>query len=198
MKRFALLTAAVLLAWQGLAFAEGSAASSDRAGPSAAQPFTFFMTHYVLLGDPNNPTGIRYESTGMPFAETPNGRGIALSGAGGWDPAADLATGGGAYVITDSSGAVTREGTWSVVKFISFLQLPGWWGIPGFIEEGWQGPSGSPSFSGFLKLRMRAHARPRGSPPARALKPGAPAAGEPRAGGISPQGEAPKLPHPPP
>jgi|SRR4249920_424925 len=189
MKRFALLTAAVLLAWQGLAFAEGSAASSDRAGPSAAQPFTFFMTHYVLLGDPNNPTGIRYESTGMPFAETPNGRGIALSGAGGWDPAADLATGGGAYVITDSSGAVTREGTWSVVKFISFLQLPGWWGIPGFIEEGWQGPSGSPSFSGFLKLRIELNDGRRGLLTTWCLMPEVPTPGDHVSDGISLQGK---------
>jgi len=37
---------------------------------------------------------------------------------------------------------------------MSFRQLPGWWGIENFKEEGWQGPAGSASFSGFLKLRV--------------------------------------------
>ena len=38
---------------------------------------------------------------------------------------------------------------------MSFKQLPGWWGIPGFREEGWQGPPGSSSFSGILTLKVQ-------------------------------------------
>ena len=39
--------------------------------------------------------------------------------------------------------------------FSSFKQLDGWWGMgPEFKEEGWQGPPGSPSFSGFLKVKV--------------------------------------------
>jgi hypothetical protein len=42
-----------------------------------------------------------------------------------------------------------------VTDFVSFEQLDGWWGMgPEFREEGWQGPPGSPSFSGFLTLKV--------------------------------------------
>ena len=42
-----------------------------------------------------------------------------------------------------------------MTDFSSFKQLDGWWGMgPEFKEEGWQGPPGSPSFSGFLKVKV--------------------------------------------
>ncbi len=49
-------------------------------------PNTFFFTHYELLGDPNNPEGVRYHSNGKPSAKAPDGSKITLSGQGGWDP----------------------------------------------------------------------------------------------------------------
>jgi hypothetical protein len=154
MKRI-VFVAAALLALQALVFAEGSAAPGDPATGPEALPFTFFMTHYVLLGDPNDPTGVRYHSDGAPFADDPEtGDRIAISGKGAWDPAAEVATGGGSYVITDRNGDTVSEGTWTVLSYRSFLMLPGWFGIDGFIERGWQGPPGSVSFSGFLKLRV--------------------------------------------
>jgi len=59
------------------------------------------------------------------------------------------------YTIEDASGEVKSEGSWRVTDFVSFEQLDGWWGMGAeFKEEGWQGPPGSPSFSGFLKLKV--------------------------------------------
>jgi hypothetical protein len=39
-------------------------------------------------------------------------------------------------------------------RFISFDKLSGWWNIAGLKEEGWQGPPGSTTFSGVLKLNV--------------------------------------------
>lgn len=118
-------------------------------------PYTFFFTHYELLGDPNDPEGVRYHSTGKPFAEAPDGSKITLSGKGEWDPYSRTAQGGGQYTIEDASGEVKSEGSWRVTDFSSFEQLDGWWGMGSeFKEKGWQGPPGSPSFSGFLKVRV--------------------------------------------
>lgn len=151
MKRMALLLAILMVAASSAVLASSAAKTSAN-----AMPFTYYMTHYVLLGDdPNNPTGVRYESTGKPTAKARDGSTIALSGKGGWDPAAGRATGGGRYTITDADGAVTKKGSWRAISLVSFEQLPGWWGIPGFKEEGWQGPPGSSSFSGFLTLKVR-------------------------------------------
>ena len=119
------------------------------------QPYTFFFTHYELLGDPNNPEGVRYHSDGRPFAKAPDGSKITLSGQGGWDPHSKSARGGGRYTIEDASGKVTAKGSWRVTDFTSFEQLDGWWGMgPEFKEKGWQGLKGSTSFSGFLKLKV--------------------------------------------
>jgi hypothetical protein len=118
-------------------------------------PFTFFFTHYELLGDPDNPEGVRYHSNGQPFAEAPDGSTITLSGKGGWDPSSKTAEGDGQYTIKDKSGAVKAEGSWRVTDFSSFEQFDGWWGMgPEFKEEGWQGPPESASFSGFLTLKV--------------------------------------------
>jgi hypothetical protein len=118
-------------------------------------PYRFFLTHYELLGDPNNPDGVRYHSTGKPFAKAPDGSKIILSGEGGWDPPSKSAQGGGRYTIKDASGDLTARGSWQVTDFSSFEQFDGWWGMgPEFREKGWQGPPGSPSFSGFLTLEV--------------------------------------------
>jgi hypothetical protein len=127
--------------------------------PTAAQeegpPYTFFFTRPEMLGDPNNPTGVRYHSDGKLFAKAPDGSKVILSGKGGWNPKTDSAKGGGHYTIKDASGAVKAQGSWRVTDFRSFEQLSGWWGMgPDFKEKGWQGPPGSSSFSGFLTLRV--------------------------------------------
>ena len=190
MKRFVLLSAAALLAWQAIAFAEGSAAPGDRTDGPAVLPFTFFTTHYELLGDQSNPTGVRYSNDGAPFADTPNGRRrIAISGAGAWDPAAEAATGGGTYEITNREGRVVSDGTWTALRFKSFLQLPGWWAIDGFVEEGWQGPPGSVSFSGFLELRIELDDGRRGLLTAWCIMPTTPHHGGHISDGVSLTGE---------
>jgi hypothetical protein len=48
------------------------------------------------------------------------------------------------------------------------------WGIPGFVEKGWQGPPGSPSFSGFLELRVTLDGQGTGLLTAWCLMPGVP------------------------
>ena len=40
-----------------------------------------------------------------------------------------------------------------MTSFISFHQVAGWYGFR-IRETGWQGPRGSPTFAGFLKLRV--------------------------------------------
>jgi hypothetical protein len=129
-----------------------------RPSKAAAQgdlPYTFYFTYYELLGSPDNPEGVRYHSNGQPFAKAPNGSTITLSGKGAWNPNSKTAEGGGQYTIEDASGEVKAEGSWQVTGFSSFEQLDGWWGMgPEFREEGWQGPPGSPSFSGFLTLKV--------------------------------------------
>jgi hypothetical protein len=145
--------------WPGLPVAALAVAATVVVGrgPAAqtnALPFTFSLTHYELLGDPNNPSGVRYSSNGAPLADARDGSSITFTGQGAWDPASRAATGSGTYVIKNPKRAVRERGTWRATRFISFVQLPGWWGIKNFKEEGWQGPPGSASFSGFLKLRV--------------------------------------------
>ena len=149
MKRF-LITSLTLLMALTLSTSVGSSKVAAK-----ELPYTFFFTHYELLGDPNNPEGVRYHSDGQPFAKAPDGSKITLSGKGGWDPSSQSAQGGGRYTIEDASGRVTAKGSWQVTDFTSFEQLDGWWGMgPQFKEKGWQGPPGSTSFSGFLKLKV--------------------------------------------
>ena len=138
-----------------LALTLGSNAGSPAAAAQEELPYTFFFTHYQLLGDPNNPEGVRYHSDGKPFAKAPNGSEVTFSGNGVWNPISKTAEGGGQYTIKDASGQVTAQGLWQVTDFSSFEQFDGWWGMgPEFREEGWQGPPGSASFSGFLTLEV--------------------------------------------
>lgn len=148
-------------------------------------PFTFYFTHYEFLGDPDEPSGVRYHSSGKPFAQAPDGSTITMSGAGGWDPAIAAAAGGGEYVITDPEGRPVEHGTWTVTGFVSFEQLPGWLGIPGLDEEGWQGPPGSPSFAGFLEVRVELEGLGEGLLTAWCLMPETPMPGDHVSDGIT-------------
>src|SRR5918996_3665112 len=138
-----------------LTLALSSTIEPSNAAVPKKTPYTFFLTHYELLGDPNNPDGVRYHNNGKPFAIAPDGSKVILSGKGGWNPKTDTAKGGGHYTIKGSSGAVKAQGSWRVTDFRSFEQFDGWWGMgPDFKEKGWQGPPGSASFSGFLTLKV--------------------------------------------
>jgi hypothetical protein len=153
-------------------------------------PYTFFFTHYELLGDPNDPEGVRYHSDGKPFAKAPDGSKITLSGQGGWDPSSQTAQGGGQYTIEDASGKVTAKGSWQVTDFGSFEQLDGWWGMgPEFKEEGWQGPPGSASFSGFLTLNVNLENQGDGVLTAWCLMPDVPKPDDHQGDGISLTGD---------
>ncbi len=151
---------------------------SETAAQGEDLPYTFFFTHYETLGDPDDPEGVRYHSDGQPFAEAQDGSKVTLSGQGGWDPSSQTAQGGGQYTIEDASGGVTAEGSWRVTDFTSFEQLDGWWGMgPEFKEEGWQGPPGSASFSGFLTLKVSLENRGDGTLVAWCLMPDVPKPG---------------------
>jgi hypothetical protein len=147
---------AILLAASAAAVALTTAALAAHASHAATKtPFTFYLTHYTLLGsNPNKPTGVHYGNNGSPSAKATDGSTIALTGKGGWDPAAATATGGGTFTVKNKAGTVTSHGTWQPTSFASFLQLAGWW-PKGFKELHWQGPSGSPSYSGILTLNVR-------------------------------------------
>ena len=99
--------------------------SPPAAAAQADLPYTFFFTHYELLGDPDNPEGVRYHSDGQPFAKAPDGSKITLSGKGAWNPNSKTAEGGGQYTIEDASGEVKSQGSWQVTDFSSFEQLDG-------------------------------------------------------------------------
>ena len=135
------------------------AAVQDKQPSNAAvqgkMPYTFFLTRYEMLGDPNNPSGVRYHNNGHPSAKAPDGSKVILTGKGGWNPKKDTAKGGGHYTIKDASGAIRAQGSWRVTDFSSFEYFSGWWGLgDDFKEKGWQGPPGSASFSGFLTLKV--------------------------------------------
>ena len=88
----ALVMAATLVLTMGIGSRiEPSNAAVRQSGP----PYTFFFTHYQLLGDPNDPSGVRYHSDGKPSAKAPDGSKVILSGKGGWNPKKDTAKGGG-------------------------------------------------------------------------------------------------------
>ena len=161
---------------------------NGQAAQSSPLPFTFYLTHYELLGDPNDPSGVRYHSNGRPFATARDGSRIILSGQGAWDPASARAMGGGEYTIRGPRGAVKTRGAWRATRLVSFLQLAGWWGIPGFEELGWQGPPGSASFSGFLKVRVKLENRGAGVLTAWCLMPGVPMPSDHISDGISLRG----------
>jgi hypothetical protein len=73
-----------------------------------------------------------------------------------------------------------------VTGFISFEQLDGWWGMgPQFKEEGWQGPPGSPSFSGFLTLKVSLENQGDGTLVAWCLMPDVPKPDDHQGDGIS-------------
>ncbi|HEX9824843.1 MAG TPA: hypothetical protein VGB51_10700 [Actinomycetota bacterium] len=149
------LTIFVLLAGVVASAATPGAANGPQREGAAEQrlPFEFFMTHYELLGDPDDPSGVRYHSNGEPFALAPDGSRVLISGNGSWDPASGRVRGGGQYVIR-KGGQVQASGDWQPIEFVSFRMLAGWWGIPGWKEKGWQGSPGSASFSGFLRMRV--------------------------------------------
>jgi hypothetical protein len=156
-RRLLAVSAALVVAVAALllTLALSSSIEPSNAAVQKELPYTFFFTHYELLGDPNNPDGVRYHSNGKPSAKAPDGSKVILTGKGGWNPKKDTAKGGGHYTIKGSSGAVKAQGSWRVTDFRSFEQFSGWWGMgPNFKEKGWQGPPGSASFSGFLTLKV--------------------------------------------
>jgi len=118
-------------------------------------PYTFFLTRYELTQNADHKLErVAYRPDGQPFAKAPDGSTITMSGQGAWEPNSRRATGGGQYIIKDAAGTVKTQGTWRVTGFDSFQKLSDWWNIPGLKEDGWQGPPGSTSFSGFLKVNV--------------------------------------------
>src|SRR5688500_8989529 len=120
------------------------AAVQDKQPSNAAAqgktPYTFFLTRYEMLGDPNNPSGVRYHNHGKPFAKAPHGFKVILTGKGAWNQKTDTAKGGGHYTIKDASGALKARGSWRVTDFRAFEYFSGWWGLgDDFKEKGWQG-----------------------------------------------------------
>jgi hypothetical protein len=188
MKTFLIVLIASLALLVALTLSDSGVQS--KAAAQENLPYTFYFTHYQLLGNPDNPEGVRYHSNGQPFAKAPDGSKITLSGKGGWDPSSQTAQGGGQYTIEDASGEVKSEGSWQVTDFASFEQLDGWWGMgPDFKEEGWQGPPGSPSFSGFLKLKVHLENEGDGLLTAWCLMPDVPKPDDHKGDGISLTGD---------
>jgi hypothetical protein len=117
--RLLAVSAALIMALAALllTLALSSSMEPSNAAVQKELPYTFFFTHYQLLGDPNNPDGVRYHSNGKPSAKAPDGSKVILSGKGGWNPKKDTAKGGGHYTIKGSSGAIKAKGSWRVTDF---------------------------------------------------------------------------------
>src|ERR671913_1116366 len=107
-RRLLAVSAALVMALVALllTLALTSSIEPSNAAVQKKMPYTFFLTHYELLGDPNNPDGVRYHNNGKPFAKAPDGSKVILSGKGGWNPKSKNAQGGGRYTIKDASGTV--------------------------------------------------------------------------------------------
>src|SRR5688572_19143378 len=103
--RLLAVSAALIMALAALlsTLALSSSMESANAGVQKELPYTFFCTHYRLLGGPNNTSGVRYQSNGKPSAKAPDGSKVILTGKGGWKPTTDTAKGGGHYTIKGSS-----------------------------------------------------------------------------------------------
>src|ERR671921_175187 len=123
--RLLAVSAALVMALAALllTLAFSSTMEPSNAAVQKKLPYTFFFTHYQLLGDPNNPDGVRYHSNGKPSAKAPDGSKVILSGKGGWNPKTDIAKGGGHYTIKGSSGALKSKGSWRVTDFRAFEQF---------------------------------------------------------------------------
>ena len=72
-----------LIASLTLLLALSSSTGASKAAAQEEPPYTFFFTRPEMLGDPNNPTGVRYHSDGKLLAKAPDGSGVTLSGKGG-------------------------------------------------------------------------------------------------------------------
>src|SRR5215216_3287043 len=129
-RRLLAVSAALVMALAALllTLALGSSIEPSNAAAQKKLPYTFFFTHYQLLGNPNNPSGVRYHNNGHPSAKAPDGSKVILTGKGGWNPDKDTAKGGGHYTIKNSSGAIKAQGSWRVKEFRAFEQFSGWVG----------------------------------------------------------------------
>src|SRR5829696_2091039 len=74
------VSAALLMALAALllTLALSSSMEPSNAAVQKKMPYTFFFTHYQLLGNPNNPDGVRYHSNGHPSAKAPDGSKVIL------------------------------------------------------------------------------------------------------------------------
>src|SRR5215207_5503564 len=104
-RRLLAVSAALVMALAALLL---TLALSSTIGPSNAavegkMPYTFSLTRYELLGDPNNPDGVRYHSNGKPSAKAPDCSKVILSGNAGWNPKKNTAKRGVFFNIKDTS-----------------------------------------------------------------------------------------------
>src|SRR5215207_3413714 len=111
-RRLLAVSAALVMALAALllTLALTSSIEPSNAAVQKKMPYTFFLTHYELLGNPNNPSGVRYHNNGKPFAIAPDGSKVILSGKGGWNPKTDTAKGGGHYTLLAKQRALSRTG----------------------------------------------------------------------------------------
>jgi hypothetical protein len=141
-----------------MSLAAMSVRSEVLAGPAPQTsdlPYTFFFTRYEFFGDADSPHSVRYHSDGTPVAASADGSRMTLAGRGGWDPVTQRAAGGGNFAIEDANAKLVARGAWRAKRFLSFEQLPGWWSRDLHPRElGWQGPRGSQTFTGELRLQV--------------------------------------------
>ncbi len=89
-RRLLAVSAALVMALAALlltlALSSNIGTSNAAVQKQKALPYTFFLTHAELLGDPNNPSGVRYHNNGHPSANAPDGSMVFITCKGVWNP----------------------------------------------------------------------------------------------------------------
>src|ERR687898_675944 len=116
-RRLLAVSAALVMALAALllTLALSSTIEPSNAAAQKKMPYTFFLTHYELLGNPNNPSGVRYHNNGKPFAKAPDGSKVILSGKGAWNQFQGERVAGTSWIvfllrISDAQGEPSEPG----------------------------------------------------------------------------------------
>ena len=152
---------------------------------SIASIIVLLLATYVdLIGEAKNPRWIEVSLNGQDYTKAPDGSSIMTSGRGAFDPNAGQAIGWGTYTITDASGAVKAQGTWTVTGFVSFQRLPGGF-PPGFQVRTPPPPPGRIPSAGILTIKVHTDTQGDGELTVTCVLPTTPNPGEPLKGGVT-------------
>lgn len=131
-----------------------SAPINGAAATAAEMPLTFSLIHSVFSPDQQNANAVTVTREGEDLTLLSNSSALTTSGSGTFDPVHNNAAGSGKYSIKNNTGAITAQGTWQVVSFVSWQQLPG--GYPSELKvTDSTPPPGTIRSAGILTLNVK-------------------------------------------